>query len=108
MRSDLPVEEPVLHGFGDVGLVEAFLAVEVGDRAREAADLVVDAGAQAQACDRLTKEMNVSIAEANGFTESMNAGWVDCGSVSLGSVLLRYFCIDPLSDVVGDPVEGQE
>ena len=55
-RSDLPVQQPVLHGFGDVGLVEVLFADEVGDRACEAADLVLDTGAQAHACDRLLEK----------------------------------------------------
>ena len=55
-RSDLPVQQAVLHGFGDMGFVEAFLAVEVSDRAGEAADLVVGLRAQAHACDRLLEK----------------------------------------------------
>lgn len=54
--SDLSIQQPILHRLGDVGDVEHFFTRNIRNRASDAADLVIGAGAQTHFGHRLAQQ----------------------------------------------------
>jgi hypothetical protein len=51
--SKLPIQQPILHGFGDVIFVDLVGTIDISNRPRDSADFIIRTGAQAHFIHRL-------------------------------------------------------
>lgn len=67
--SKLPIQQPILDGFGDVIFVDLIGPVDVCDRPRDAADFVIRAGAQAHFIHCLFHQEKARVAQVAELLE---------------------------------------
>ena len=89
-----PIQQPILHRLGHVVLADLLAAVHVGDRPRDAADLVVRPRAQAQLVHRLLHQQQ---AQSRQIAELLELLGCPCG---------RWWC-RRRSACAGRPARGR-